>query len=110
MNGIAKIVFLRIPTQLMICDLECEGWTAFEPKILSASTSFTSHAAFLLTNDIAFFVWWSSETFGEGTKIQGFLTKQSSEIDKAPALALLKSLWGESCSDWSPVYECTVVI
>lgn len=57
-----------------------------------ASESLTYRAAPLLTKASAFLVWWSSATFGEGTSMTGFCSRQNSEIDPAPARLITKSL------------------
>ena len=44
---------------------------------LGASQSFTYTAASLLTNAMAFLVWWSSATFGLGTRITGLPMRQN---------------------------------
>ena len=48
-------------------------------------------AAFFSTRAIAFFLWWSSDTFGEGTNMHAFFSRLNSEIELAPARDTTKS-------------------
>ena len=57
----------------------------------SASAFFTIMAASALTSCCAFLVWWSSAAVGSGTKMTGFCTKASSEIEMAPAREMTTS-------------------
>ena len=56
-----------------------------------ASWSFTIIAAYLLTSAMALCVWWSSVTFGEGTKITALCAAQSSETELAPERDITRS-------------------
>ena len=64
---------------------------ASEMSLAGASASLTMRAASLLTRAMAFFVWWSSATLGEGTRITGLPMRQNSEMLLAPARLTTRS-------------------
>ena len=56
-----------------------------------ASASVTMMAASRLARARAFFVWWSSATFGEGTKMEGLPSNCNSLMLLAPAREITRS-------------------
>src|SRR5690606_15843468 len=58
---------------------------------LSRSLSLIRSDSPFATRALAFFVWWSSDTVGEGIKISDFPTIHNSETEPAPALEIITS-------------------
>ena len=63
------------------CSLSVTVSTASCNNDSGASASLTSRAALRFTSAIAFFVWWSSATLGDGTSITGLPIRQNSLIE-----------------------------
>src|SRR5690606_28468065 len=83
--------FRKFRDNASACCSSSNNATAVSINLCGASESGTIRAASLLTNAFAFFVWWSSATFGDGTSTVGLATTQSSAMVPAPALAMITS-------------------
>lgn len=60
-------------------------------QFLSCFTIFNVNSCIFVDKCQCIFVWWSSATLGEGTRMTGLPSRQNSEIEPAPARLITTS-------------------